>query len=173
MAAEQKVISRAAYEETTTKEAFKYCEAALYNYHLNRAKLSTLRLSILGGRASIFERDEEKGYTVLRDHVSSSGGAGDDVGSRVLQLVSSREIGRLERLTEAVESVYTMLTSEHRNVIHVKYWMGKDINGRDLGYGDLWSTKNGALAEKLLMSLSTFDRRRHEVIATLAYLLDV
>ena len=166
-------MSRAAYEETTTKEAFKYCEAALYNYHLNKTKLSTLRMSILGGRASPFGRDEEKGYTIMKPGIGSSGGDGDTVGSRVLQLVSSREIGRLEKLTEAVETVYTMVTRDHRDIIHVKYWMGKGITGADLGYGDLWGRKNSALAEILHVSLSTFDRRRHEVIATLAYLLDV
>lgn len=163
-------MGEAAREETVSREAFRYCESVLYQYHLNKSKLADLHGTMVDGRKA-GSRDRE-GYTTMGSDAGSAG-FGDQVLSRVVRLVSDRELGRLERLTAAVERMYSLVTPDHRDVIHVKYWAGHDLHNRNLGHEGVWRMRNGELADLLNLSLSTFDRRRKEVVGMMALLLDV
>lgn len=163
-------MGEAAREETVSREAFRYCESVLYQYHLNKTKLGDLRDSMVDGRAGGARDSEGK---VIMGTGAGSPGYSDQVLSRVVRLVSDRELGRLERLTAAVERMYALVTPDHRDVIHVKYWGGHDLVHKDLGHEGVWRLRNCDLADLIRLSLSTFDRRRREVIDMLALLLDV
>lgn len=166
-------MAEAAREEHLPRAAFKYCESVIYEYHPNKAKLTDLQGTLTDGRAGGARDAEGK---VIMGTGAGSAGYSDQVLSRVVRLISDRELGRLERLTAAVERMYSLVTPEHRSVVHVKYWGGRDITGKQTkpGWEDrLWRLRNRELAEAVNLSLSTFDRRRREVVEMIALLLDV
>lgn len=141
---------------------FQYCEAELFDYHFSKARLADLQADILQGAA-------------LTDTGRVSHAPSDTVQSRAFRLVTERELVRLTRITQAIEQVYAQLPGEYRDLIRWRYWNGHPIEWRP-NPADVTGKQRLSrvgISQKLNIGATTYDRRRREIIALLAYRLGI
>lgn len=92
------------------RNAYRYIEAELYDYPIRRKVLEAYKRDIIEGTPS----GDESG-------VRGSGG-GSVVESKVLMLLSDREVQRLERSIAAIEDTLATLNPDQREMVKLKYF---------------------------------------------------
>lgn len=93
-------------QEKLSGGTFKHIEGELYHYHETRKELEQLRKDIL--------------------HHSHSGMNGqyvkDPTGEKATSLVMDRRIQHLEKVIDAISSVYQDLPDGKKKLVHLLYW---------------------------------------------------
>lgn len=93
------------------KGTFQYIESELFAYHETRQEIVRLKNDLLYGSNT----------------PDSTGGGrsnlpGDPTGRTGTLLVTHRRIEQLERITDAIESVYERLPADKKKFIYLRYW---------------------------------------------------
>lgn len=128
------------------KGTFKHIEAELYDYHESLKRIK--------------ERKEEIMYSSSLDE--NKGGANsarvpNSPTERIAtMLVMDKRLRELERITEAIETVYQSLDVERKKLIRLKYWTKPQTL--------TWE----GIALKLNVSRATVFRWREEIVNTIA-----
>ncbi|CAM4184896.1 transcriptional regulator [Paenibacillus alkaliterrae] len=94
------------------KGAFQHVESELYAFPDTRREIVRLKNDILHGKSS---EDENVGGG--RSSLPS-----DPTGRTAVLLTSHRKLEQLERIHDAIETVYNMLPEERKKIIRFKYW---------------------------------------------------
>lgn len=132
------------------KNIVRYVEHNLYYYHDYIREIQRLRNDILYGVK--ITTDENVG-----------GGRGNLPSSpterRTIELLTHRRLDTLERVTDAIRTVYESLTEEKKKLVQLKYWT------RPQKY--TWD----GIAEQLHVDRTTCFRWRKEIVAAIAKLL--
>ncbi|NNU85332.1 DUF722 domain-containing protein [Geobacillus sp. BMUD] len=132
------------------KDIVRYVEHNLYYYHEYLKEIQRLQKDILYGVK--MTQDENIGGG--RSNLPSS-----PTEKRAIELTTHRRLETLERVTQAIKTVYEALPEEKRKLIHLKYWE------KPTKY-----TWNG-IAEMLHVDRVTCFRWRNEIVAAIAELL--
>lgn len=93
------------------KGTFQHIESELFAYHETRQEIVRLKNEILYGK-SYFE--------------NTGGGRsnlpGDPTGRTATLLTTHRELENLQRIVDAIESVYESLPEDKQRLVQLKYW---------------------------------------------------
>jgi len=94
------------------KGAFQHVESELYAYPETRREIVRLKAEIINGYR---EPDENIGG-------GRSDRTGDPTGQTAVLLVTNRRLEQLERIADAIETVYNCLPAERQKLVRLKYW---------------------------------------------------
>jgi len=94
------------------KGAFQHVESELYAYPETRREIVRLKAEIIAGYK---EPDENIGG-------GRSDRTGDPTGQTAVLLVTNRRLEQLERIADAIETVYNCLPAERQKLVRLKYW---------------------------------------------------
>jgi len=94
------------------KGVFRHVEAELYRYHDTKREIMRMRNDILYGTSP---PDENVGG-------GRSNIPGDPTGKAGTLLASHRRLEQMERIVEAIESVYDRLPDVKKRLIELRYW---------------------------------------------------
>mgnify|MGYP002404191379 CR=1 FL=1 len=126
---------------------FKHIEAELYDYHETLKRIKERKEEILFSSSSV---DENKGG-------ANSARVPNSPTERIAtMLVMDKRLRELERITEAIETVYQSLDTERKKLIRLKYWTKPQTL--------TWE----GIALKLNVSRATVFRWREEVVNAIA-----
>lgn len=126
---------------------FKHIEAELYDYHETIKRIKERKEEILFSSSSV---DENKGG-------ANSARVPNSPTERIAtMLVMDKRLRELERITEAIETVYHSLDSDRKKLIEIKYWTRPQIL--------TWE----GIAQELNVSRATVFRWREEIVNTIA-----
>ncbi len=133
-------------QQKIPRHVYKFIEAELYDYKINKKTLEALKNDVYMSTPS-------------GDRTGRSSGRGSTAEAKVMQLMSDRQIQRLEFSVRAIDDVLETLTEEERKLVKMKYF--------DKAY------KNKGLAMVLRMSEPTIIDIKKEIIKRFAkrYLL--
>ena len=94
------------------KSTFQHVEAELYRYHETKKEIVRIKNDILYGTSP---PDENVGG-------GRSNIPGDPTGKAGTLLASHRRLEQMERIVDAIESVYDRLPDVKRRLIELRYW---------------------------------------------------
>jgi len=128
------------------KGTFKHIEAELYDYHESLKRIKERKEEIMYSSSL----DENKGG------VNSARVPNSPTERIATMLVMDKRLRELERITEAIETVYQSLDVERKKLIRLKYWTKPQTL--------TWE----GIALKLNVSRATVFRWREEVVNAIA-----
>lgn len=93
------------------KGTFQHIESELFAYHETRQEIVRLKNDLLYGSS---------------DSEATGGGRGnlpgDPTGRTATLMITHRRIEQLERISEAIESVYEALPEDKKKFVYLRYW---------------------------------------------------
>jgi len=131
------------------KGVFRHVEAELYRYHETKREIVRLRNDILYGKTP---HDENVGG-------GRSNLPGDPTGKAATLLTTNRRLEQMERVVEAIETVYDEVSEDKKRLIELKYWTRPQIL--------TWE----GIAQKLHVSRNTAINWRNEIVLAIAKLV--
>ena len=129
------------------KGVFRHVEAELYRYHDTRREIVRIRNDILFGKTP---PDENVGG-------GRSNLPGDPTGRAGTILASHRKLEQMERVVDAIETVYWLLPDEKKRLVEMRYWSPNQRYTWD------------GIAMTLHISKMTALRWRDEIVEAIAY----
>ena len=128
------------------KGTFKHIEAELYDYHESLKRIKERKEEILFSSSV----DDNKGG-------ANSARLPNSPTERIAtMLVMDKRLRELERITEAIETVYRSLDDDRKKLIEIKYWRKPQLL--------TWE----GIAQELNVSRATVFRWREEIVNTIA-----
>lgn len=93
-------------KEKLSGGTFKHIEGEIYDYHESKRELDQLREDIL------FSPSGVKNAAYVKD----------PTGEKAVNMIIHRRISHLEKVTEAIYSVYEKLPERKKRLVHFLYW---------------------------------------------------
>jgi len=93
------------------KGTIKHVESELFAYHDTKKEIEQIRDDII--RSTPYNDNPEGGRSSER---------GDPTARTVETLVTHRKLEQLERITKAIDNIYTSLPEERKRLVKLKYW---------------------------------------------------
>jgi len=126
---------------------FRHVEAELFRYHTTKREINRLRNDVLYGTKP---PDENIGG-------GRSNIPGDPTGRAGTILATHRKLEQMERVVDAIETVYSLLPVEKKRLIEMRYWSPNQRHTWD------------GIAMTLHISKMTALRWRDEIVEAIAY----
>ena len=108
------------------RATFKHIESELYSYKDTQKEINKLRDEILH---PFDEEQEDKTIVAGSNSVRIPGRPTERIATRLL---THKTLRNLEEIAGAIETIYNLVSDDHRKVIHAKYWSGKQLNWDDV-----------------------------------------
>jgi RinA family phage transcriptional activator len=135
------------------KATFKHIEAEIYYFHETKKEIQRLREEILH---PFDERPENINIVKGANSVKKPG---DPTGRSAVQLVDNARLKQMERISNAIQKVYTESLPEHQELMRLKYWTKPQTLTWD------------GIADKLHVSKRQAMRWRDEIVYSIAEVL--